>query len=109
MIVLKSCNPTIDQLYDSRFSDNDNEQFKVSVKFSESVVPFGIVLTGGDKEPDCKISSFHDNIYFRTKSGENKKRYSTIKGLAKAVRTIAKKYGYTYEKLIIEKGEPDRL
>jgi len=109
MIEFKNVNPTIDQLYASRFEDNEDKQFKVSVKFKETPVLFGIVLTGGDKRPDCKISSFAENIYFRTQNGENYKKYTTIRGLAIAVKNIAKNYGYTFEKLVIEKGEPDRL
>lgn len=109
MISYVACNPTINELYESRFSDNKEKQFKVSAKFSESVVSFGIVLTGGDKRPDCKVSSFHDNIYFRTRNGVNYKQYKSIESLEKAVANVAKKYGYTLEKLIIEKGEPDRI
>ena len=109
MIERKECSPTIEQLYESRFAKNEAEQFKVSVKFAEARIPFGIVLTGSDKRPDCKVSSFSENIYFRTQKGINFKRYTTIKGLATAIKNRAKKYGYTFEKLIIQKGEPDRL
>lgn len=109
MITYVACNPTINELYESRFSENEEKQFKVSAKFKESVVPFGIVLMGGDKRPDCKISSFSENIYFRTRNGENYKKYKTIEGLKKAIENIAKKYGYTLERLIIEQGEPDRI
>ena len=109
MIEKRECSPTITELYDSRFSKDENKQFKVSAKFKESVVSFGIVLTGSDKRPDCKISSFVENIYFRTQNGENYKKYTNIKGLEKAVKNQALKYGYTLEKIIIEKGEPDRI
>lgn len=104
-----NCKPTIDELYESRFSDDKNKQFKIGVKFTESPVIFGIVLTGGDKRPDCKISSFANNIYFRTRNGEYYKKYKSIKGISNAVKNIAKNYGYTFEYLQIEKGEPDRL
>ena len=109
MITFVACFPTIDELYESRFAESENKQFKVSAKFKESIVPFGVVLMGGDKRPDCKISSFVNNIYFRTRNGENYKRYSSIKALHTAIKNLSKKYGYTLEKLIIEKGEPVRL
>jgi hypothetical protein len=101
--------PTITELYESRFTKNTERQFKVSVKFKESVVPFGVILMGGDYRPDCKISSFAENIYFRTQKGTNYERYTTIRGLQRAIKNVAKKYGYTFDKLIIEKGEPDRI
>lgn len=109
MIKYINCNPTISELYESRFSDNAEKQFRVSVKFAESPAPFSVILTGGDKEPDCKISSFTENIYFRTRNGENYLRYSSIKSMEKAIKNISKKYGYTLEHLIVEKGEPDRI
>jgi hypothetical protein len=109
MIEYVNCNPTISELYNSRFSKDENKQFKVGAKFQESPITFGMVLTGSDKTADCKISSFVENIYFRTQNGENRKQYTTVKGLARAVKNQAKKYGYTLEKLIIEKGEPDRI
>ena len=109
MIKLVNCNPTIEELYASRFAKDENKQFKVSAIFKETRIPIGIVLTGSDKTLDCKISSFAYNFYFRTQNGENRKAYTTIKGLEKAVKNISKKRGYTLLELRIEVGEPDRI
>ena len=107
MIDKINCNPTIQELYNSRFSGNENKQFKVSLKFAESPITFGVVLTGGDKRPDCKVSSFVENIWFRTPKGENYQQYKTIGTLKAALQKRALHYGYTLEKIIIEQGEPD--
>ena len=109
MTTYVACYPTIDELYESRFSDDKEKQFRVSAEFVESKTLFGIVLMGGDKTPDCKISSFAENIYFRTQNGQNRKRYVSIDALRKAVEKVAKKYGYTLRRIIVEKGEPDRI
>ena len=99
-------NASLDSVYNAR---KNNQQIEVSAKFKESVVPFGVVLQGSDMMPDCKISSFAENIYFRTQNGENRKQYTTFVGLEKAIRNHSKKYGYTLENLIIQKGEPNRI
>ncbi len=109
MIQKKDCNPTIDELYQSRFPKDGAETFKVSAYFKEAFAPFGVILTGNDQKADCKVSSFTENIYFRTRNGENFKRYTSIEGLEKAIKTAALKYGYTLNTLMIEKGEPDRI
>ena len=109
MLNFINCKPSIQDLYDSRFNTNENNQFKVTAKFKESLIHFGIVLTGSDKTPDCKISSFGENIYFRTQNGENRKQYKTIPNLMNAVKNIALKYGYTLEVMNIQHGEPDRF
>ena len=107
MLEFTDCKPSIKELYNSRFSND--KQFKISAKFSESCVLFGIVLTGSDKTPDCKVPSFAENIYFRTQNGVNRKEYKSIKNIENAIKNKAKEYGYTLEKLVIEVGEPDIL
>ena len=99
-------NASLESVYNARKND---EQIEVIAKFEESVVPFGIVMQGNDMMPDCKISSFAENIYFRTQNGENRKQYKTFAGLEKAVKNIAKKRGYTLEMITIQKGEPNRI
>lgn len=104
-----ACYATIDELYESMFTDNKEKKFKVSAEFKESHVPFSVILMGRDKTPDCKISSFVENIYFRTRNGQNRKRYESIEALRKAIERVAKKYGYTLKRIIIEKGEPSLI
>ena len=105
-MIVNENNFKLQETYDARATD---KQIQVNAKFAEHPAEFSIVLLGSDKTPDCKISSFTANIWFRTRKGENREQYTSFKGLERAIENKAKQYGYTLEKLIITKGEPNRL
>ena len=96
----------LQETYDARAT---GKEIQVQAKFAEHPAEFGVILLGSDKLPDCKISSFTANIYFRTQKGTNSEQYKSFKGLEQAIKNKAKQYGYTLEKLIIRKGEPNRI
>ncbi len=93
----------LDNLYSSRTCKDPH---KINVVFKDDIRPYDLILDARDNEPDCKISSFKANIYFRTRNGINKKRYASIKAIEKAVRNVSKKYGLELDYLKISKGEP---
>lgn len=99
----------LDHLYNSRFENDPDKQFKVDIRFKEKKHLYALVLQGGDKKPDCKISSFEDNIWFRTPNGENSVRYQRLGSLVNAIKRTSLKYGLTFEELVITKGFPNVL
>ncbi len=94
---------SIENLYTSRNNDNPH---KVCAIFKNSPHHFDVILDGRDNTPDCKISSFGANLYFRTRNGINRKKYANIKAIAKAVENVSKKYELELDYLEISKGEP---
>ena len=104
IIYLDNCKKeaTIENLYTNRTNGNPH---KIEVTFKNSQYKFDVILDGRDNAPDCKISSFQANLYFRTQNGINKKRYANIKAIERAVKNIAKYYDYELENIIISKGE----
>ncbi len=105
-MVENKINVSLESAYNAR---RTNDEIQVQAKFAEHPAEFGVVLMGSDDTPDCKISSFSANIWFRTPKGENRQKYTSYKGLEQAIKRRAKQYGYTLEKLIIRNGEPNRL
>ena len=58
----------------------------LTIRFTGSKYQYNLLLLGRDKEPDCYITSFSANFYMRTLYGETRKKYTTYKGMLKAVR-----------------------
>ena len=58
---------------------------------------------GDNLRPDCKITHFGYNHYFRTNLGmSNEKRYKSIGNLKQAITLSAKSRGLTVESFTIE-------
>ena len=84
---LKSLDITLEQLY--------NEEKQINVHLSGKNHSFVLVLIGRDKTPDFCLSSWTYNIYVRTSKGMNRQKYSSLKGIQKAVeRLVFLKMGY---------------
>lgn len=77
---LKQYNVTIEQLY--------NEQKQIRVHLNHL---YTLVLIGRDKEPDFLLSSFSGNYYVRSNKGMNRQRYTTLKGIEKAIKNLVNK------------------
>ena len=80
---LKSLNVTLEQLY--------NSEKQINVHFADSPYIYNLVLVGRDGEPDFMLSSFTGNYYCRSNKGMNRQKYTSIKGIEKAVRRLANK------------------
>lgn len=61
------------------------------VKFSSSPYLFNLVLCGRDKTPDCYITSFSANLYFRTEKGCTREKYTSYKRMLNEVVKRANK------------------
>lgn len=76
---LRDLNVPLSELYVS-----DDKQ--INIHLSDKPYTFHVVLHDRKGVPDCKISSFGANFWFRTVKGENYKAYKTIGTLERAVR-----------------------
>lgn len=94
---------TIENLYTSLKNENPH---KIEAIFKNNAHRYGVILDGRDGTPDCCVSSFGDNFYFRTRNGENRKRYASINAIEKAIKTRAKGYNMELDYIEISKGEP---
>ena len=89
--------PTIEDLY--------NGTATIQVKFQEKELDFDVEMFdrvakvyGERFVPDCKISNFGYNQYFRTNMGmSNVKQYKSIQALKSAITRTAKAKGLTVE------------
>ncbi len=79
VIHLKDLNVPLSELYVS-----DSKQ--INIHLSDKGYTFHIVLHDRKGLPDCKISSFGANLWFRTPKGETYKKYKTIGTLERAIR-----------------------
>jgi len=94
---------TIEDLY--------NEAATIQVKFVEKELTYDVEMFDriakvyGDRfVPDCKISHFGYNQYFRTNMGmSNVDKYKSINGLKRGISAAAKQRGLTVESIIIER------
>jgi hypothetical protein len=87
------------------------EQLRAMVLFSDgSIEPFTIVTLGRDKKPDCKISSFKLNLYFRTAKGVNSERYNSLGQLQSAVirkiKSVLEKYVVNVDFHLVDEVNP---
>ena len=58
---------------------------------------------GSTKEPDCCISNFAYNFYFRTPYGMQNKKYSSLGSLINAVKRVLKSNGIEVDSINILK------
>ena len=61
------------------------------IKFSSSPYLFNLVLHGRDKTPDCYVTSFAANLYFRTEKGCEREKYTSYKRMLNEVAKRANK------------------
>ena len=80
MKTIKSLGITLEQLY--------NEEKQIQIHFSDKDFICTLVLVGRDKTPDFLLSSFKGNFYCRTNKGMNREKYTTLKGIEKAVKKL---------------------
>jgi hypothetical protein len=80
MKTIKSLGITVEQLY--------NEEKQIQIHFSDKDFICTLVLVGRDKTPDFLLSSFKGNFYCRTNKGMNREKYTTLKGIEKAVKKL---------------------
>ena len=77
---LQKTGVTIEQLY--------NQQKQIRVHLNHL---YTLVLIGRDKEPDFLLSSFSGNYYVRSNKGMNRQKYTTLKGIEKAIKNLVNK------------------
>ena len=75
---LKSLGVTLEELYDAKDK-------QIEVCLSDKPYVFDVVLKDGKGEPDCKISSFGANLWFRTPVGLKYGKYKTLGALQSAI------------------------
>lgn len=79
---------TIDELYAEKKYERT---FEITVHLSDKPCTFGVILR--DRHGfDCKVSSFGANLWFRTRKGVNKERYSRIQDLQAAIVRRMREY-----------------
>jgi hypothetical protein len=75
----------------------------LEVKFKEKADTFNLkLLNFRDNKPDCEISHFGYNFYFRTAYGLKGGIYNSFKTLKDSIRKTALKYNLTFEYLKAE-------
>ena len=77
---LQKTSVTIEQLY------NEKKQIRVHLNHL-----YTLILIGRDKEPDFLLSSFSGNYYVRSNKGINRQKYTTLKGIEKAIKNLVNK------------------
>lgn len=80
---LSSLGISLEELYDGK------KQIEISI--SDKPYTFHVVLLSGGK-PDCKVSSFGANLWFRTKKGTNSEKYHSFTSLQRSIVTMMRKY-----------------
>lgn len=91
----------------------DGKKYLV-VRFTNNMYPYHVVLHGRDKTPDCYITSFQANLYFRTEKGTNRTKYSTYNRMLnevqrRAFKILGKERGTIESVEIREVTEKDSL
>lgn len=81
---IKKLGITLDELY--------KEKMQLRVHLTNSKHEYTLVLIGRDKEPDFLLSSWGANFYVRSNKGMNRQKYTSLKGIEKAVENLVKKH-----------------
>ena len=76
---IKSLGISLKDLYDN------NVEKQIEIHFSEEPYIITLILSGRDGKPDCKLSSFTANIWFRTTKGVNYGAYFSLDTLQLAI------------------------
>jgi len=74
---------SLDELY-------DEPKKQINIHLSDKFYVFHVVLD--NRGVDCKISSMGANLWFRTRNGQNYKKYSSLKALQIALVNSVKRY-----------------
>lgn len=75
---LKSLGVTLEELYEAKDK-------QIEICLSDKPYVFNVVLADGAGKPDCKISSFGANLWFRTPKGLNYGKYKSLGALQSAI------------------------
>lgn len=95
--------PTIEDLY--------NEKQVIKVQFVGKSHPYHINLTKPEfngktldyeDKPDCRITSWADNVWFRTPKGVEYGKYQSIGKLKQAIILSARSRGLEVEEFVIQ-------
>ena len=78
------------------------KQPSLEVKLKEYADPFTLELVGRDQNPDCNISHFGYNLYFRTGAGLKSKAYKSVNMMRREVIKRSKALGLQVEYFIFE-------
>lgn len=72
------------------------EKYQLEITLEREAVKSNpdIQLTDFAGVPDCCISNFHHNYYFRTKKGMKAEKYSTLGGLIREIKKLIKTFNY---------------
>ena len=81
---IKKLNISLEELY--------SEKMQIRINLTGSKYEYTLVLIGRDKEPDFLVSSWSGNYYVRTNKGMNRKKYTSLTGIDKAVKNLVKKH-----------------
>jgi hypothetical protein len=93
-----------------------NNRAKLYMKFKEAESIFDVYCVecveklengkiNSEYEPDCKVSSYTENIYFRTNKGMNVEKYKSFPLMLREINKRAKTLGYTIESYKVELRE----
>lgn len=74
---IKDFDVTLDELY-----KGDKQ---VLINLSDKRYQFHVVMSSNGAKPDCKLSSFGANLWFRTPKGINYQRYGSLSALQSAL------------------------
>lgn len=80
---LSSLGITLEQLYEGK------KQIEIAI--ADKPYVFHVVLLSGGK-PDCKLSSFGANLWFRTQKGTRSEKYDSFTSLQRSIVTLMRKY-----------------
>jgi hypothetical protein len=87
---------TIQDLYDEK-AEMEVEIAGMDVSFSVDMIfersKIRKIIHGTELEPDCKVWSFAENRWFRTKRGAEGTKYSSITDLKKGIQMSARARG----------------
>lgn len=75
---LKSLGVTLEELYEAKDK-------QIEVCLSDKPYVFNVVMADANGKPDCKVSSFGANLWFRTPKGLNYDKYKTLGALQSAI------------------------
>ena len=80
---IKELNVTLDKLY--------NNEYQINIHFSDKPYTFCVLLKDRNNRIDCKLSSWSANLWTRTKSGMEYKKYKRIQDLQTALKKEVKR------------------
>ena len=68
-----------------------SDRAKLKVFFENDSSPYIVKCLDNEEKPDCYVSSFTANLFFRTKKGMNYEKYVSLKTMLREIYKRAKK------------------